>query len=120
MWSSVEANIAVVSACLPLFRPLVQKISSFAFFKRILGSQTSKGALPHSGPLAHTIGRFIRREHGEELQGLPNHPSETTSGWHINETRCEHDPEPMVDDLELGGVVEPHDGIAVQGSFSAC
>ena len=120
MWTGVEVNIAVVSACLPICRPLVQKLSPVAFVRRIFGSPISKGAIPDSGPLAHTIGTFIRRDHGEELQRLPNHPQEGIPGWHTNETRCEHDPEFKIDEFELGAVVDPHDGIAVQRSFSAC
>ena len=86
----------MVSACLPLCRPLVQKSSPLAFVRRIFGSQTSKGAMTDS---------------------VPNHPPE---GWHTIEIRCAQEPKTMVDEFELGEIAEPHDGIAVVKSFSAC
>ena len=104
----------MVSACLPLCRPLVQKSSPLAHVRRIFGSQTSKGATKDSGALPHIIGRFIRREHGEELQGLPNHPPKAVSGWHTIEIRRAHDPKTTVDESELGEIAESHDGIAVE------
>ena len=48
---------------------------------------------------------------------VPNHPPE---GWHTIEIRCAQEPKTMVDEFELGVIAEPHDGIAVAKSFSAC
>ena len=65
-----------------------------------------------SGALAHTIGRFVRRGNGEELQRLPKHPPKAVSGWHTVEIRRAHDPKTMVDEFELEEIAESHDGIA--------
>ena len=118
MWTCVEVNIAVVSACLPIFRPLVRKVYPAAFVSRILGSQTSKGAMVKSGVSSHTSGKSPRPEHGEELQRLPDHTPEAMPGWHMTEAHCAPVSKSKIDDLELRGVAEPHDGIAVYKSFS--
>ena len=89
-----------------------------AFIKRSFGSQTSKGAMVDSRISSHTLDRSSRLEHGEELQRLPDHPPEAMPGWHITETHCARVPKSKVDEFELRGVTEPHDGIAVHKSFS--
>ena len=110
--------MGVVSACLPMLRPLVRKVYPAAFVSRILGSQTSKGAMVNSGVSSHTSGKSPRAEHGEELHRLPDHTPESMPGWHITETHCARVPKSKVDELELGGIGEPHEGIAVHKSFS--
>ena len=111
-------NIAVVSACLPIFRPLVRKLYPAAFVSRILGSQTSKDAMVNVGVSSHTFGRSPRSEHGEELQRLPDHAPEAMPGWHTIEAHCAPVPKLQVDGFDFGGVAESHDGIAVHKSFS--
>ena len=111
-------NIGVVSACLPLFRPLVRNTYQATFVKRVLGRQTSKGGMADSGISSHTLDKRSRLEHGEELQRLPDHTPESMPGWHITETHCAPVPKSKVDEFELPGVAEPHNGIAVHKSFS--
>ena len=118
MWCCVEINIAVVSACLPILRPLVRKIYPATFVRRVFGSQTSKGAIVDSRTSSQALDRSSRLEDGEELQRLPDNPSEAMPGWHITETHCARVPKSKVDEFELRGVTEPHDGIAVHKSFS--
>lgn len=110
--------MGVVSACLPIFRPLVRKVYPAAFVSRILGSQKSKGAMFNSGVSSHTSGKSPRAENGEELQRLPDHTLEAMPGWHITETHRARVPKSKVDDPELGGIGKPHEGIAVHKSFS--
>ena len=116
MWTCVEVNIAVVSACLPILRPLFQKIHPAAFFRRVFGSHTSKGVMVASRISSNTLDRFSRLEHGEELQRLPDHTPEAMPGWHMTETHCATVPKSEVDEFELRGAAEPHDGIAVHRS----
>ena len=71
-----------------------------------------------SGISSYSLDRSSRLEQGEELQRLPDHPPEATPGWHKTESLYTPVPKPKVDELELGGVAESHDGIAVHKSFS--
>ena len=112
-------NIGVVSACLPVFRPLVRNMYPAAFVRRVIGSLTSKGAMVDSGISSYTLDRSSRLEQGDELQRLPDHTPEAMPGWHKTETRCAPVPKPKVDEFELGEVAEPHNGIAVHKSFAS-
>ena len=118
MWAGVEVNIAVVSACLPIFRPLVRKLYPAAFVRRVYGSQTSKGGTEDSRISSNPLDKSSRLERGEELQRLPDHTLEAMPGWHMTETHCAPVSKSKFDDFEFRGVAEPHDGIAVYKSFS--
>ena len=118
MWAGIEVNIAVVSACLPIFRPLVRKLYPAAFVRRVYGSQTSRGGTGDSGISSRPLDKSSRLERGEEHQRLPDHTPEAMPGWHMTETHCVPVSTSKIDGFELRGVAEPHDGIAVYKSFS--
>ena len=96
----------------------MQKLYPAAFVRRVFSNQPSKDAMVDSGISSYTLDRSSSLEQGEELQRLPDHTPEAMPGWHESETRYTPVPKPTVDELELGGVAEPHDVIAVHTSFS--
>ena len=68
LWSCVEVNIAIVSACLPTMRPLAQKMFPAAFISRVFSSRRNQ--FQKAGPT----------ERGEEFQRLPDHNPEAAPG----------------------------------------
>ena len=68
VWSCVEVNIAIVSACLPTMRPLVQKMYPATFISWVSSSQRKK------------FQEANRAHHGEDFQRLPDHTLKAAPG----------------------------------------
>ena len=64
--------MAIVSACLPTMRPLLQAILSTSLFVKLLGSRKPTGFRSDKSP-PYSIGKASRNERGEEFLRLPDH-----------------------------------------------
>lgn len=112
LWSCAEANIAIVSACLPTMRPLAQMIFPASLISRVFSSQRNQDFT------ADSFKRTSRAERGEEFQRLPDNTPEAITSESKAHTRCEPSPKTDLNELELTELAEPQRGIAVQKTFS--
>jgi len=71
LWSCIECNVAVISACIPTLRPILQKVLPSAAFAMLLGT-TNKQKNYKSDPAAWK--NASSGTHGEEFQRLHDHP----------------------------------------------
>jgi len=117
LWSCVEVNAAVISACLPTLRPLARRLFPAAFVTRILGSQKRKGLKADETNSCHTFRKSPSIEHGEEFQRLPDHTSEATPIRYPAKTHSLPTQEPDVDVLELKAITKSRSEIEVDNSI---
>ena len=78
LWSCVEVNVAVMSACLPTLGPVLQGTFRLSFIVRMLGSQETK--VVRDDRAVYTFNRSPRSELGEEFQRLPEYHTDGLSG----------------------------------------
>ena len=112
VWSCVEVNIAIVSACLPTMRPLVQKVFPASFISPVFSSQNNQDFT------ADPFKKSSRAERGEEFQRLPDNTPEAITSEFKAHTRCEPAPKTNFNELELAELAKPQNRIAVQKTFS--
>ena len=123
VWSCVEVNIAIVSACLPTMRPLAQKMYPAALISWVFSSQKRKvqeanrahhsEGLPDQTPEA-APGELHALNPEAELQGLvPEAAPRELQAL----PRYELAPTSHVEDIELGEVADPQSRAAVQKSL---
>ena len=64
--------MAIVSACLPTMRPLLQAMLSTSLFVKLLGSRRPTGFRSEESP-PYNFGKASRNKRGEEFLRLPDH-----------------------------------------------
>lgn len=63
LWSSLEPSLGVVNACLPLFPPVMQTVTSSPFFSRLKSMITNTAATSNSGKASYKNGSSSGSHH---------------------------------------------------------
>ena len=113
VYGCVEANIAIVSACLPTMRPVAERLFPAFLISRVFSNRRSQNLKDEP------FKRSSRAERGEEFQRLPDNTPEAITSKFKARTRCEPSSNSGSNELELAELAEPQKGIAVQKTFSA-